>query len=429
MGDSFDTVPLSEIVDPDRGISYGIVQPGQHRPNGVPIIRVTDIRNGRVDSGAPLCVAPDIAAKYKRTHLRGGELLLTLVGTVGETAVVPPALEGWNTARAVAVVPVLPDPGPRWVRYALATGPAREYIETRLNTTVQATLNLRDVSTFPVPMPSRSVRDAVLDILGTLDDKIELNRRMNETLEAMARALFKSWFVDFDPVRAKAQGQTPPGMDPATAALFPSEFQDSALGEIPNGSRVRRVGDSFVVVMGQSPPGSTYNEAGDGLPFYQGRRDFGFRYPSQRVWCSAPTREAHPGDTLVSVRAPVGDLNIAAEHCCIGRGVAAVRHKSRCASFTYYSMQSLEPQFARFEAEGTVFGSINKRGFEDLLLVETTRDVLEAFSAIAGRLDDRIATNSLETTSLGRLRDELLPRLLSGELSVAHAEQAVEATA
>jgi type I restriction enzyme S subunit len=118
--------------------------------------------------------------------------------------------------------------------------------------------------------------------------------------------------------------------------------------------------EGFNLTMGQSPPGDTYNEEGNGLPFYQGRTDFGFRFPIRRIYRTAPTRYAKPGDTLVSVRAPVGDINMANEECCIGQGVAAVRHKSGATSFTYHLMANLYPDFARFEAEGTVFGSINK---------------------------------------------------------------------
>ena len=151
-------------------------------------------------------------------------LLLTLVGTVGETAVVPPSLAGWNTARAVGVIPVRKEIGAYWVKLALGAPSVREIIDSRLNTTVQATLNLGEVAKLPIVLPPIREREAIAHILGTLDDKIELNRRMNETLEAIARALFKSWFVDFDPVRAKAERRDP-GLPKPLADLFPDSFE------------------------------------------------------------------------------------------------------------------------------------------------------------------------------------------------------------
>jgi type I restriction enzyme S subunit len=206
MAGNWETVSLSSLLEPGRRISYGIVQPGSPVENGVPIIRVSDIRDGRISTDSPLRVAPEIKEAHSRTRLRGGELLLTLVGTVGEAAVVSKELAGWNTARAVAVIPVRKEVGAYWVQLALSSPEVRARIGSRLNTTVQATLNLGDVAELPIVLPSPKEREAISAILGTLDDKIELNRRMSETLEAMARALFKSWFVDFDPVRAKTKG-------------------------------------------------------------------------------------------------------------------------------------------------------------------------------------------------------------------------------
>jgi type I restriction enzyme S subunit len=317
----------------------------------------------------------------------------------------------------------------------------------------------RFAETQNVPLPPLAEQKAIAAVLGALDDKIELNRRMNATLEAMARALFQSWFIDFDPVRAnldrnqpspqpsptgrgckdreKAElpsplgrrtgdegafgfldGRQPVGLDPATAALFPEHLEDSPLGHIPKGWKAGTVVEAFNLTMGQSPPGDTYNEEGNGLPFYQGRTDFGFRFPTRRIYCSAPTRYAKPGDTLVSVRAPVGDINMANEECCIGRGVAAVRHKSGATSFTYHSMANLYPDFARFEAEGTVFGSINKDSFEKLRFVIPPDDIVAAYERLAGPLDEQIRTLENQSRTLATLRDTLLPKLLSGELSV-----------
>ncbi len=267
-------------------------------------------------------------------------------------------------------------------------------------------------------LPTLPEQRAIARILGSLDDKIEANRRMNETLEAIARALFKSWFVDFDPVRAKAEGREPAGMDAETAALFPDSFEETELGEVPKGWITGTVGKDFDLIMGQSPPGDTYNEIGDGMAFYQGRADFGFRYPFIRMYCTAPTRRANPGDTLVSVRAPVGDINMALDKCCIGRGLSAIRHKSGSRSFTYYSMLSLSEIFAKFEAEGTVFGSISKKDFEAISWIIPPAKVIENFENVTRPLDQMIENKENESRILASLRDALLTKLISGQIHV-----------
>ena len=178
------------------------------------------------------------------------------------------------------------------------------------------------------------------------------------------------------------------------------------------------MGDCFNLTMGQSPPGSTYNEKGEGLPFFQGRTDFGFRYPSNRKFCTAPTRIAQPGDTLVSVRAPVGDINMAWERCCLGRGVAALWHKSGSTSFTYYAVEALQPAIEQYEHTGTVFGAINKEQFVALPTVEPTATLVDQFHMCVLVLDERIRRNTAESRTLTVQRDALLPRLVSGEVRV-----------
>ncbi len=268
------------------------------------------------------------------------------------------------------------------------------------------------------PLPEQR---AIAQVLGSLDDKIELNRRMNETLEGMARAIFKSWFVDFDPVRAKMEGRDP-GLPPDLAALFPARLTASDLGDIPAGWEVKALGDCFHLTMGQSPPGSTYNENGQGLPFFQGCTDFGFRYPENRKFCTAPNRIAQPDDTLVSVRAPVGDINMAWERCCIGRGLAALRHKSGSSSFTYHSVWAIQEKLREYEQTGTVFGAINKKQFEALPVIEPESQIIDFFGTLAIGLDERIQSNVAESRTLAALRDALLPRLVSGEVRVGNAQ-------
>ena len=279
-----------------------------------------------------------------------------------------------------------------------------------------------------IPLPRLSEQRAIGQVLGALDDKIDLNRRMNETLEAMARALFKSWFVNFDPIRAKAEGRDT-GLPDHIADLFPDRLVDSELGEIPEGWMPRRLEECFALIMGQSPPGNTYNDHGEGLPFFQGRTDFGFRYPENRKFCTEPTRIARSGDTLVSVRAPVGDINMAWEKCCIGRGVAALRHKSDSISFTYYSVRSLQNSIGMYEHTGTVFGAINRKQFEAIQTLEPRSEVVETFDALASPLDCCIRNNVLGIRTLATLRDALLPKLVSGEVRLGEAVERLEGAA
>lgn len=289
----------------------------------------------------------------------------------------------------------------------------------------QPSLNRNYLYSIPIKVPQRHDQDRIVEVLQGLDDRITLLRETNATLEAIAQALFKSWFVDFDPVRAKGQGLVPEGMDEAMAALFADGFEESKLGQVPKGWRSSTIGQQFLLTMGQSPPGHTYNTEEDGLPFYQGRTDFGFRFPGQRVFCMAPTRLAEAGDTLVSVRAPVGDVNMALGKCCLGRGVAGVRHPRGHRSFTYYTLRGLRDKFALFDAEGTVFGSINKKDFQGLPAVEPSEAVMDAFDALVSPLDDHIVENELHLRTLSELRDTLLPRLISGQLRLSenyHAE-------
>lgn len=287
------------------------------------------------------------------------------------------------------------------------------------------------------PLPPLPEQRAIAHILGTLDDKIELNRWMNETLEQMARAIFKSWFIDFDPVRAKCRGAlqcAPTGGGKAPVGwqwpqhildLFPDRLVQSELGEIPEGWRVGRIDDEFDLTMGQSPPGETYNENGEGMPFYQERADFGVRFPKRRVYCTEPTRLARKNDTLISVRAPVGDINMAGEDCAIGRGVASARHKSGSRSYTYQFMLGLEEVFARFEAGGTVFGSISKKDFHAIPCVVSPVPVVRAFEALLEPVDSRIEILARETETLAALRDTLLPKLISGEIRIKDAEKLI----
>ena len=390
-------------------------------PSGVPVVPTEGIGRRRLLTEGIPEVAEETAARLSRHRLKSGDILFARRGVqaTGLSAIVTPKQDGWLCGTGAILLRVTGAAvDPEFLSFFLSAEESVLWLKQHAVGAVMPNLNEGVIRQMPLTVPPLAEQKAIAAVLGALDDKIELNRRMNATLEAMARALFQSWFVDFDPVRAKLDARPPAGLGPATANLFPNEFEDSELGHIPKGWRAGTVVEEFDLTMGQSPPGTTYNEGGCGIPLYQGKTDFGFRFPTRRVFCTAPTRYARAGDTLVSVRAPVGDVNMANEECCVGRGVAAVRHKTGATSFTYYSMSNLYPDFARFEAEGTVFGSINKQSFEKLPFVIPLEEVLAAYERQAAPLDEQIRILEEQSRTLAILRDTLLPKLLSGDLRV-----------
>jgi len=295
-----------------------------------------------------------------------------------------------------------------------------------------------------VPIIDYKSQEFIGNTIYQLEKRIELNRQMNQTLEAMAQALFKSWFVNFDPVmdNALAAGAEIPAdlqamaekrrvivsgakqshrlidTNPELAAKFPSSFVfNEMLGRwIPDGWEVSIFGEEFNITMGQSPPGISYNENGVGKPFFQGKTDFGFRFPTNRIYCTDPKREAKKNDTLISVRAPVGNANLANSDCVIGRGLSAVRHKSNSISYTYYSVMALREVFDVFEGEGTVFGSINQSSLKNIQVIKPSKSTMEIFDQFVSKWDNKIELNSGQIESLTELRDRLLPELISGKV-------------
>lgn len=173
------------------------------------------------------------------------------------------------------------------------------------------------------------------------------------------------------------------------------------------------------ITMGQSPKGDTYNEDGVGTVFYQGRAEFGFRFPTRRLFTTDPKRMAQENDVIMSVRAPVGDLNIANESCCIGRGLGAIHSKDGHQSFVLYTMFALRQQLDVFNGEGTVFGSINRDSLNSMPIIVPNKAEMDVFEEIVAPMDAAIRNNYDEICRLQAIRDTLLPKLMSGELDVS----------
>ncbi len=346
---------------------------------------------------------------------------MSIVGTVGQTAIVDSNLKGWNVARAVAVIPVNKEIGPYWIRLALKGGPARAHIHDRLNTTVQATLNLRDLVSLPIVLPPAPERQAIAAMLGALDDKIELNRRMNATLESMARALFRDWFVTFGPTRARMEGAEP-YLSPDLWSLFPARLDDEGK---PEGWEISTIGDE-VRVVGGSTPSTKEPDLWDGGIKWATPKDLSTlaapvlletsRTISAAGLAKISSGQLPVGSLLLSSRAPIGYLAIAEVPVAINQGFIGMICDKRISNvFAWlWTLENMEAILAK--SNGSTFQEISKGNFRPLPVVVPSAPVMHAFDAIAQPLYERIAKNERESRTLAQTRDLLLPRLMSGQI-------------
>ena len=244
------------------------------------------------------------------------------------------------------------------------------------------------VKNLEISCPSYTEQQKIAKLLRLLDDEIELKRQINANLEQQAQAIFKEMFIE----------------------NISKDVKKGILQDIAE------------ITMGQSPDGSTYNKKQVGMRFFQGRAEFGHRFPRERLYTSDPKRVAKKNDILMSVRAPVGDINIAVHDCCIGRGLASIRSKYTYHSFLFYAMLALRQYLDRFNSEGTVFGAINKEALNTLPVDIPSEEKIKNFEQIVSPMDACILNNYKELCYLENIRDTLLPKLMSGEIDVSKIE-------
>jgi type I restriction enzyme S subunit len=289
------------------------------------------------------------------------------------------------------------------------------------------TLNRNHVHPMPIVWPPLAEQKAIADVLGALDDKIELNRRMNATLEAMARALFQSWFVDFDPVRAKLDGRHPAALDPATAGLFPDSFQDSPIGRIPTGWDAIPLYDTAQWVNGAAFKSDDFCATGEGFPVIK-IAELKDGISVQTKWCqrdAGADRIIDTGDLLYSWSGSP-DTSLEAFLWSGGRGLLN-QHIFKVISptaaekrFVYYLLQSLRPvlvETAR-NKQTTGLGHVTIADMKRLLVCNPSKEVLAVFDLKISPIFDKAFTNTLESRTLATLRDALLPKLLSGKITI-----------
>lgn len=247
---------------------------------------------------------------------------------------------------------------------------------------VRGSLTWEDFCDFSLPIPPIERQREIVAEYETLSKRIRLNEQMISKLEETTQTLYRKMFVD--------------GIDKEN---------------LPDGWRMGKLTEIANIIMGQSPEGETYNSNGNGMIFYQGRTDFGRRYPTARVYTTNPTRYAKIGDVLLSVRAPVGDINIASHDCCIGRGLASLRSKEECQSYLYYQLYNLSNVFNVSDDEGTIFGSITKEDLHNIDIVIPSKSKMKEFENHVSIVDNEIKLKDKEINILTELQSLLLARM------------------
>ncbi len=262
-----------------------------------------------------------------------------------------------------------------------------------------------------INIPKITIQKKIGHLLSVIDDKIRINNKINFELESKAKTLYNYWFVQFDfPDKNGKPYKSNGGI----------MVYDKALkSEIPVGWEVKELSTIAEITMGQSPSGDTYNENNDGTIFFQGCTDFGWRFPTIRKYTTEPTRIAEVGDVLLSVRAPVGTLNIADNKCCIGRGISSLRSNKGFNSYLYYVMVNFRQIFDNRNGTGTTFGSITKDDLYSLKVTYPNEENLDKYDSIVSKYNEVILNNYKQNQKLTELRDWLLPMLMNGQVTVS----------
>jgi type I restriction enzyme S subunit len=422
LGGEWRDVFLEDVADE---VTVGHVGPmvTEYVQTGIPFLRSQNVEPLRISETDIKFISAQFDARLSKSSLRPGDVVIVRTGRPGACAVIPPTLPIANCADLV-IVRCGADLDPRYLAYYI-TGAGQHHVDSNLVGAVQQHFNVGSAKRLLMRLPPLGEQRRIVDILGPLDDKIELNRRTNETLEAIARALFKSWFVDFDPVCAKSEGRDP-GLPPHLADLFPDSFANSELGAIPRGWRVLPIGELAVVVGGSTPSTKEATFWEDGRNYWATPKDLSslatpVLLETERMITDTGLAQIGsgllpPGTVLLSSRAPIGYLAVAEVPLAINQGFIAMRPAPGVSNLflLYWAGWASEEIVSR--ANGSTFLEISKSSFRPIPVVAPTQQIFESFDQVARPAYSRILANERESRILISLRDTLLPKLISGEM-------------
>ena len=433
---------------------FAKIKGGKRMPSGTPLVsyrtdhpylRIVDFKDGSIDRSNLQYVPNEVFPAISRYVISSKDLYISIVGTIGLVGTVPPDLSGANLTENAAKICEIDSSliNRDYLGYFLRSEVGQAEIRSLAVGSTQPKLALFRIEQIAVPCPPLEVQLGIASLLGALDDRITLLRETNTTLEAIAQALFKSWFIDFDPVRAKAEGRQPEGaiqgcmsaaegrmpkaaMDATTAALFPDSFEESELGLVPKGWQVLPIGDAVDCVGGGTPDTRNEDFWQPGEFCWSSPKDLSSlgtpvllsteRKLSLRGLAKVSSGLLPSGTLLMSSRAPIGYLAITQIPLAINQGYIAMPPGGRLPPLylLFWCRENLDVIKGR--ANGSTFMEISKKAFRPIPVLAPASEVIEAFQSVIDPLFERLVANERQAQSLTQLRDTLLPRLISGQL-------------
>jgi type I restriction enzyme S subunit len=433
---------LGEICDADGAMlqtgPFGSqLHSYDYQPVGIAVVPTEAIGQRRLKTDGLPRVSPETAQRLDRHKLQAGDILFARRGVqaTGLSAMVRPDQEGWLCGTGAILLRFRSKAiDPAFISFALSTPTTIQWLKSHAVGAVMPNLNEGVLRNLPLLVPPLNEQRAIAQILGTLDDKIELNQRMNETLEATARTLFRSWFVDFDPVRSRVDGTKPQGTEAETVKLFPDNFEDSPLGKIPKGWKVAPLGEHVEAVKGLSYKGDGLADAGMPLhnlnSVYEGG---GYKYEGIKFY-TGEYKERHilrPGDVIVANTEQGHDLlligypaivpRVFGETGLFSHHLYRVRPHPSSPLTNHFIFFQLMDQRLRDEVtghtNGTTVNMLAVDGLQRPLFVLPPAELIRAFDRVVSPIFDKAEQVHSESLELSRVRDGLLPKLLSGEVT------------
>jgi type I restriction enzyme, S subunit len=424
MASEWQTIRLERLLaEPVRN---GIYKPKSFHGRGAKIVNMGELFAHPRLRAVPMKRVELSESEAERFILASGDLLFARRSLVAEGAGKCSVVLDVNepTTFEPSIIRARPDrtkAEPLYLYYFFNSAAGLHCLDTIRRQVAVAGITGSDLSRLEIPIPPLSEQRAIAHILGTLDDKIELNRRMNETLEAMARAIFKSWFVDFDPVRAKAEG-CDPGLPKPISDLFPDRFEDSEVGEIPREWQVGTLAEEIEIIGGGTPKTS--------VPEYWGGDILWFSVvdapASTDVWVidtekkiteaglnNSSTQLLPKGTTIISARGTVGKCALVGHPMAMNQSCYGIRGKERCGNYYGYFSIRNEVSDLQQQTHGSVFNTITRTTFGHVDKIVPPIDMINVFDRTVEPLMARVLANLYEYQTLTVLRDTLLSKLLS----------------